>query len=186
MELNSKEEIGVKFPNSYKEVREQFVKLIERLAEGSGLNPLTGKIMAQFYLSPQQSMTQKEIAKIIGKSQSTVSRLLDPMVEVGTIRRSGSGGRDGYLYKLPPGGIEDLFKNALIALYVRSIRFQKAIVWEDSALERLIEKSKANKDKDIKEMEQLRKIMRDWIKTAERSGKAIQIAIKFLEGTEEE
>jgi DNA-binding transcriptional regulator GbsR (MarR family) len=66
--------------------------LLAKIAEARGLNAIEGSILSVLLLNPNL-VTQRDIARAIGRSQSTVSRALQRMVRRGVVkwnRRSGS------------------------------------------------------------------------------------------------
>jgi DNA-binding transcriptional regulator GbsR (MarR family) len=66
--------------------------LLAKIAEARGLNAVEGSILSTLFLNPNL-MTQRDIARDVGRSQSTVSRSLQRMVRRGVVkwnRRSGS------------------------------------------------------------------------------------------------
>ncbi len=66
--------------------------LFAKVATARGFNAVEGLILGTLLLNPQ-ARTQRDIAKAIGRSQSTVSRALQRMAKRGVVewsRRSGS------------------------------------------------------------------------------------------------
>jgi len=151
------------------------------------MSPLAGRILAHFYLFPDRSLTQGDLALKTNMSQASVSRALAALAEQGAIVREGSGGRDGYVYRLPHGGIGGMFENALKALQIRNIRFQNALQGWVSEMDRIVceSSSSISSKEDIptffEEARQLQEVLSQMLKLTDRSKRAVQYALDYLE-----
>ncbi len=79
-------------------LRTQFIQFLERIVEERGFTPLHGRILACLFLS-SQARTQYTIAQWTGYSISAVSRALDQLVALGSIRRYKTPGERSYNYE---------------------------------------------------------------------------------------
>jgi len=83
----------------YQEVREHFIQFMEGLAEQRGFKSIHGRILACFLMT-QGPLTQDEISSWTGYSISAVSRALDQLTSLGSVRRYKQAGNRSYLYEL--------------------------------------------------------------------------------------
>jgi DNA-binding transcriptional regulator GbsR (MarR family) len=114
------------------EVREQFIQLLERITEQRGFQPIHGRILAGLFLS-DRSLTQKELADWSGYSVSAVSRTLDQMVALGSVRRYKEPGRRSFQYELVA---------SLPSLFVGPIeRWLQVVDASQNAFRQLVEKA---------------------------------------------
>ncbi len=85
--------------SEYHQIRTQFIQLLERITEERGFKPIHGRILACLFLS-DQPRNQQSIAEWSGYSVSAVSRTLDQLMKIGSIRRYKEPGERSYRYQI--------------------------------------------------------------------------------------
>lgn len=89
----------VSFVSDFQSIRTQFIQLLEQIAEERGFKPIHGRILASLFLAPQPR-SQQSIAQWTGYSISAISRTLDQLVNLGSVRRFKEPGHRSYLYQI--------------------------------------------------------------------------------------
>lgn len=97
--------------SDFQSVRSQFIQLLEHIAEERGYKPIHGRILACLFLAPQP-LSQQSIAQWTGYSISAISRTLDQLVNLGSVRRFKEPGHRSYLYQIGTS-ITSLFVGAI-------------------------------------------------------------------------
>lgn len=85
--------------SDFDNLRTQFIQFIEQLVEQRGFKSVHGRILACLMLS-ETPQSQHNIASWARYSVSTVSRALDQMVRLGSIRRFKQPGVRSYVYEV--------------------------------------------------------------------------------------
>ncbi len=88
------------------EIRARFIQFMEGLAEQRGFKSIHGRILACFMMN-QTPLTQEEMSSWTGYSISSISRALDQLTSLGSVRRYKQSGIRSYFYELsiPLGSI---------------------------------------------------------------------------------
>ena len=97
--------------SEYQALRSQFIQLMEHIAEQRGFKTIHGRVLSCLFLasSPQ---SQQAIADWTGYSVSAVSRVLDQLEALGSVRRSKEPGSRCYNYQTGTS-ISSLFIGAI-------------------------------------------------------------------------
>jgi DNA-binding transcriptional regulator GbsR (MarR family) len=85
--------------SEYRTLRGQFIRLMERIAEERGFKPIHGRVLACLFLA-SSPLSQRAIADWTGYSVSGVSRVLDQLVTLGSVRRFKEPGNRYYSYEI--------------------------------------------------------------------------------------
>jgi len=80
-------------------IKAEFMRIYEGIAERRGLSILFGRIMAVFFLE-EKELSQKQISELTGYSISSVSRSLDQMTQMGIVTKYKNPSREYFLYQM--------------------------------------------------------------------------------------
>ncbi len=130
--------------SDFQSVRTQFIQLLEQIAEERGFKPIHGRILASLFLAPQPR-SQKSIAQWTGYSISAVSRTLDQLVNLGSVRRFKEPGHRSYLYQIGTS-MTSLFVSAIERWLIIAERVHEPIVSLAESARRL-DRSRLNESK---------------------------------------
>jgi DNA-binding transcriptional regulator GbsR (MarR family) len=97
--------------SGYRSVRERFIQLMETIAEERGFKGMHGRVLACLFLS-DSPLNQQAIARWTGYSVSAISRVLEQLVALGSVRRSREPGSRSYNYQVGTS-LSTLFVDAI-------------------------------------------------------------------------
>ena len=100
------------------EIKAEFTRIFEGIADRRGLPVIIGRMMAAFFLEGRE-LNQKELSDITGYSLSSVSRAVERMVQMGIVHKHKAPSREHFVYNmkidyrdLAVGGLEAWIRHA--------------------------------------------------------------------------
>jgi len=84
---------------SLREIESEFMRIYEGVATRRGQQAIFGRIMAAFFIE-DQGLSQKELSRLTGYSVSSVSRVLDRMVQMGIVNEHKDSSREYSVYHM--------------------------------------------------------------------------------------
>jgi DNA-binding transcriptional regulator GbsR (MarR family) len=167
--------------SEFHELRKQFIRFMEVLVERRGFKSVHGRILACLLLS-SSPQSQQNIANWSKYNISTVSRALDQMVRLGSVRKFKQPGIRSYLYEVS-STIANLIIGALESWLSMIGKMRQPIASMVRATKR-IDKSNLD-DRDAIESQRLAQLLVEMDSTLSKAKPIFEETIQKLRGLNE-